>query len=575
MSDKINKILSFGIFVFISLWFWIMLSPYFLHFHETTLFFPYTWTHLKEALCVPGGPARYIAEFFVQFFLFKVPAGIIVTASFLFLQVLSWKLFRIFKEQESMALYAMSLIVPFCAWIYLCIFGNMFTGIVALCGVLAVTCAFLAKERNWTASFVTTILLYWICGPLAGIFVILLLTYSIIKKKDFGKAVLALVVFAALPFIWHLFIQYTLKELYLGADYYHEPQHWPLSYFILALSPVALCLIISLIPSIRKGRGANWAFYLSMIIVFVLGWFSVIKNCNPSYERIFKYDNMALHQDWDGILKKASKVPPRSLAEATSVNLALAMKDRLLDDLFLYPQPGPAGLFPDYASGYVIALTSGESVYRAGLLNTARHYAFEEYESYPNYRVSARHMKRVAEIDLINGRYPTAKRFLKELSHTLFYRKWAKKYLNDPQAISSDPEYARLLQYRDHSEWLYSDSSDDDKREMLRNIVEKDGQYSVPFEYLIAYDLLARDLFSLRTHLFLGKFKGEVPPLVQQAVAMFDGAFFEVDPHEQALVSQSVRDEYNEFRTALLEGKTGNEIKSRFGKTYWYYYSQK
>ena len=108
MSDKINKILSFGIFVFISLWFWIMLSPYFLHFHETTLFFPYTWTHLKEALCVPGGPARYIAEFFVQFFLFKVPAGIIVTASFLFLQVLSWKLFRIFKEQESMALYAMS-----------------------------------------------------------------------------------------------------------------------------------------------------------------------------------------------------------------------------------------------------------------------------------------------------------------------------------------------------------------------------------------------------------------------------------------------------------------------------------
>jgi hypothetical protein len=309
--------------------------------------------------------------------------------------------------------------------------------------------------------------------------------------------------------------------------------------------------------------------------VFLLGWIGVIKNCNPSYERIFKYDNLALHQDWDGILDKANKVPPRSLAEATSVNLALAMKDRLLTDMFLYPQPGPSGLFPDYASGYVIALTSGESVFRAGLLNTARHYAFEEYESYPNYRVSARHMKRVAEIDLINGRYPTARRFLKDLSHTLFYRKWAKTYLQDPGAVSSDPEYARLLQYRDHSEWLFSDSSDDDKREMLRNIVAKDGKYSVPFEYLLAYDLLARDLFSLRTHLFLAGFNGEVPILVQQAVAMFDGAFFEVAPEEQALVSQSVRDEYNEFRTALLEGKTGNEIKSRFGKTYWYYYSQK
>ncbi len=575
MSDTVKKILLASIFSFISLWFWIVLSPNFLHFHETTLFFPYTWTHLKEALCVPGGPARYVAEFFVQFFLFKVPAGIIVTASFLLLQVLSWKLFRIFKEQESMALYAMSFIVPFCAWIYLCIFGNLFTGIVALCGVLAVACSYLVKPRSWTAVIITTILLYWLCGPLAGLFVLLLLAYSILKKKDFGKAALAVAIFAVLPFIWHLCIQYTLKELYLGADYYHEPQHWPLSYFILAFSPLFLCIVIGLLPSIHKGRGATWSFIVSAVAVFLLGWIGVIKNCNPSYERIFKYDNLALHQDWDGILDKANKVPPRSLAEATSVNLALAMKDRLLTDMFLYPQPGPSGLFPDYASGYVIALTSGESVFRAGLLNTARHYAFEEYESYPNYRVSARHMKRVAEIDLINGRYPTARRFLKDLSHTLFYRKWAKTYLQDPGAVSSDPEYARLLQYRDHSEWLFSDSSDDDKREMLRNIVAKDGKYSVPFEYLLAYDLLARDLFSLRTHLFLAGFNGEVPILVQQAVAMFDGAFFEVAPEEQALVSQSVRDEYNEFRTALLEGKTGNEIKSRFGKTYWYYYSQK
>ena len=169
----------------------------------------------------------------------------------------------------------------------------------------------------------------------------------------------------------------------------------------------------------------------------------------------------------------------------------------------------------------------------------------------------------------------TAKRFLKDLSHTLFYRKWALQYLNNPQAVSSDPEYARLQKYCDHSERLYSDSSDDDKREMLRNIVAQDGQYSVPFEYLLAYDLLARDLFSLRAHLCLAGFKEEVPVLVQQAVAMFDGAFFEVAPEEQALVSESVRNEYNEFRTALLEGKNGNEIKSRFGKTYWYYYSQK
>ncbi len=575
MSDIVKKIILTCIFSFLSLWFWIVLSPNTLHFYETTLFFPYTWTHLREALCIPGGPARYLADFFVQFFRFAVPAGIIVTASFLLLQVLTWKLCRLFKVQETLAFYTLSFIVPFCAWIYLCIFGNLFTGVVALCGILAASCLYLSKERTWLESAIATILLYWLCGPLTAIFVVLLLLFSIIKRKNGWNALSSVLAWAVLPFLWHLCIQYTLKELYLGADYYHQPQQWPVSYFILAFSPVFVCLVTAFIPSIHKGRAAEWIFYISAVIVLAFGWVGVIKNCNPSFERIFKYDKMALKQDWDGILQKAGKVPPRSLAEATAVNLALAMKDRLLTDMFHYPQPGPSSLFPDYASGYVVTLTAGESVFRAGLLNTARHYAFEEYESYPNYRVSARHMKRVAEVDLINGRYATAKRFLKDLSHTLFYRKWALQYLNDPQAVSSDPEYARLQKYCDHSERLYSDSSDDDKREMLRNIVAQDGQYSVPFEYLLAYDLLARDLFSLRAHLCLAGFKEEVPVLVQQAVAMFDGAFFEVAPEEQALVSESVRNEYNEFRTALLEGKNGNEIKSRFGKTYWYYYSQK
>jgi len=451
----------------------------------------------------------------------------------------------------------------------------MFTGIIALIGVLAATWLYLRKDRKWWEAPVATLLVYWICGPLVAIFLILILMYTVWRRRRIWTVLLSVLVWVVTPFIWHLCIQYTLKELYLGIDYFHEPQKWPVSYFIMAFSPVVVCLLQGLLPVIKKGRGATMSFYALGVVIFAAGWIMMLKSCNPSYERIFKYDKLALRQDWDGILKKASQVPPRSLAEATAVNLALAMEDRLLKDMFMFPQPGPTGLFPDYASGYVITLTSGESVFRAGLLNTARHYAFEEYESYPNYRVSARHMKRVAEIDLINGRLPVAKRFLKDLSHTLFYRKWAKKYLKNPSSVKDDPEYSRLAQYKDHSEWLYSDSSDDDKREMLREIVARDGQYSVPFEYLLAYDLLARDLFSLRTHLFLADFKDGVPPLIQQAVAMFDGAFFEVAPEEEALVSDEVRQQYSDFQTALLDGRSGNEIKSRFGKTYWYYYSQK
>lgn len=575
MSHILKRILPTAVLGLLSLWFWAIVSPNTLHFHETAQFFPYTWTHLREALGIPGGPARYVSEFFVQFFLYAFPAGLIVSLFLCALQGLSWKLACQFRKQESEALYPLSFIVPFCAWTYLCDFGNMFTGIVALTGVLAGACLYFNKERSWGAAALTTLLLYWTCGPLAGIFVLLLALHTILKGGKAWPVIAALALWALLPFLWHYCIQYTLKELYLGNEYYHEPQKWSAGYWILAASPLAVCLVQGLLPAPREGRGATWSWLIGSILVFGLGWFWMIRHCNPTYERIFKYDKMALHQDWDGILAKAKKVPPRTLAEATAVNLSMAMQGRLLTDLFQFQQPGPTSLFPDYASGYVVTLTAGESVYRAGLLSTARHYAFEEYESYPNYQVSARHMKRVAEIDLMHGQYTLARRFLKDLSHTLFYRKWAKRYLEDPTRIEEDPEYQRLMQYRDSSDFLYSDSSDDDKREMLRHIVAKDGQVSVPMQYLLAYDLLARDLFSLRVHLLLIDFKGEVPPLIQQAAAMFDGAFFEVAPEERALVSDEIRKQYSDFQTALIEDRSGGEIKARFGKTYWYYYSQK
>ena len=568
-----KKIIPSGIFFFISLWFWCFLSPNTLHFLETTQFFPYTWSHLRDAVVIPGGIAGYVSEFFVQFFLFALPASIIVTIALCLLQILTWKLACLFKPQETASLYGLSFIVPFCAWAYLCVFGNMFSGIVALAGVLFAAYLFLKKERPVWASVLSVFLVYWLCGPLAWVYLLIILLFTIIRKRKIIPALAALVTWAILPFIWHLLIQYTIKELYLGTEYFHEPQKWPLTYWIMAASPVFVCLLQALLPQIHKGKAAKLLYAGIIILVFVLGWFGMIKSCNPAFERIFKYDKMALNQDWDGILQKAKQIPPQSLAEATSVNLALAMKNRLLTDLFLYPQPGPTALFPDYASGYVVTLTAGESVFRAGLINTARHYAFEEYESYPNFRVSARHMKRVAETDLISGRYTLARRFLKELSHTLFYRKWAKTYLSDPQKVSEDKEYSRLMQYCDSTEFLYSDSSDDDKREMLRNIVARDGRCSVPMEYLFAYDLLARDLFSLRVHLNFVDFNGDVPPLVQQAVAMFDGAFFDVAPFEKALVSEEVRQQYSEFQTALIQGQSGNEIKKRFGKTYWYYFS--
>ena len=571
-----RKLIVTTIFAALSLWFWIILSPGTLRFLETTQFFPYTWTHLKEALLYPGGLAVYLSEFAVQFFLYAVPAGAIVTLSFLLLQYLCWLLLSVFCKSENDTWYALSHIPAFCAWAYLCVFGNMFSGIVALTIVLAAAAAYLRTDNVCLAPL-ATLLLYYVAGPVTVVFAVIA-CIDIVRRKDMKSAVSALtcaLVLAATPYVCSLFMQYTLRELYLGINCFNQPEVYTVTWYVLVASVPVLCIVALVLPR-RLSQALDWAcFVMSALIVFGCGWLFMIKNCNPMLERIYEYDKMACRSDWDGILARGRKTPPASQAEATAIDLALAMKGTILSDMFRYYQPGYTALFPDYAQGYIVTLTAGESVYRAGLLNTARHYAYEEYESYPNFMISSRHMKRVAEIDLINGNYKLARRYLKDLSHTLFYRKWAMKYLADPESVSQDSEYSRLMQYVDSSDYLYSDTSDDDKREMLRRIVAKSGAFDVPAQYLLAYDLLARDLYSLRQDIRMVDFGGEVPSLVQQAAVMLSAAFDDVTDEELSLADPGTVSRYADFQEALTEGKSAGYISGNFGSTYWYYYSSK
>lgn len=565
-----------AIFAGLSLWFWIVLSPGTLRFLETTQFFPYTWTHLREALSYPGGIAVYISEFAAQFFLFSVPAGIIVTLAFLILQQLSWRLISTFCQADNDTWYPLSFIPAFCAWAYLCVFGNMFSGIVAVCAALGAANAYVRSRNTWAAP-IMALMLYYVAGPAAYVFVAICII-DIIRRKSLSSAASTLAavgLMASVPLLCSFFVQYTTKELYLGINIFNQPEIYTATWYVLAFSTPVACILATVLP--RKISGAaDWACCATLAIaVFAGGWFYMIKNCNPIFERIYEYDKMACNEDWDGILARGLKTPPASQAEATAIDLALAMKGTLLTDMFKYFQPGFTALFPDYAQGYIVTLTAGESVFRAGLLNTARHYAYEEYESYPNFKVSSRFMKRIAEIDLINGNYKLARRYLKDLSHTLFYSRWARRYLKNPASVAQDMEYARLMQYVDSSDFLYSDTSDDDKREMLRRMVGKTGKYDVPAQYLIAYDLLAKDLYSLRSDIKLIDFGGEIPPLVQQAAVMFSSAFEDVTDEELALASQETVSRYADFHDALATGKTPGFISGNFGTTYWYYYSSK
>lgn len=565
-------------FAVFSFWFWFFLSPGTLRFLETTQIFPYTISHLVNAFGYPGGIAEYISEFCVQFFHIPFLGALFAAAGFCLLQILTWKTVESIRPGNEV-LYSLSFVPGFCAWAFLCVLGSMFAAIVALVLVLGHFVLHVHHVRDvWWKIAMETALLYCVAGPVSILFPFFLILKAV-SDRDFHQFLAALsgcLTWGLLPLLWGCFIQYTYIELYRGIGYLNTPGEYTATFYLLVASVVAVPLVASVFPRIKFGKVMSRVVFAGVsALVFGGGWLLVTHNCNPMLERIYEYDGLCCDRNWDGVLKKASERQPRTLSEISAVNLALAKKGTLLENMFNYPQPGPAALFPDYAVGYVITLTAGEAVYHSGMLNVARHYAFEEYESYPNYKPSARHMKRLAEIDLISGNQRTARKYLKELENTLFYGSWAKKWLASPASLPENPEYARLMTCRDTSRYLYNHSSDQDKRLMLRRLVDKGVEYHVPSDYLIAYDLLAKDLRSLIEDLTLVKFDGAVPKHVQEAACLLATFDLGCPPEILALASWETQDSFNSFQRALIENQPPAMLKSVYGKTYWYWFSSR
>lgn len=565
------------LFFALSFWFWGFLASGTLWFLETTQFFPYTGSHLAAAFCYPGGISEYISEFFVQFFHLRICAALIVSLAFCLLQILMWKV-MVSINGENGALFPLSFAVAFGAWAFMCVLGSMFTCVIALILTLGTCLIYVnhVKARQWLSMPVVA-LLYYVAGPVSLMFPLFLLFRAVVRK-DRRSTIAAFaggLIWGVLPAAWSMFVQYTPKELYVGIDYLSTLGEYSLTFFALMAS-VAVVTLLSMIPRIHGRIVVPVVFGCLSVLTFAGGWTFVVRNCNPDLERIYEYDRMCCSRDWGGIIGKAESRPPVSLAEISAVNLALAKKGTLLSEMFRFRQPGPEALFPDYALGYVVALTAGEAVYHSGLLNTARHYTFEEYESYPNYRQSARHMKRLAEIDLVNGNYKVARRYLWNLDKTLFYHGWARIFLKDPGAVASNDEYSSLMQCRDTSRYLYNDSSDDDKRLMLRRLVERNPNgYELPFEYLIAYDLLAKDLHSLAEDLGKVRFNGGIPAHVQEAACLLSKFEPECDTSVLDLVDHETRNAFDGFHKALVDNRPPKWLKDNYGKTYWYYFSSK
>lgn len=552
------------------MFFWVVLYQYHLNYQEQVQLFSFTWAHLGKMLSFPGGICSYLSEFFVQFFISRWLGAIIMTALICGVQLLTWALMNVRRKPDA-RFYPLSFIPSLCCWAFLVGSNNLPSAVIALVIVMAAA-LISAKKGGVALKLALTPVLYYICGPMAFIYVLLLKSVADFKSvREMGLIAFMAAIAVASAFIASaLCKQYPLGGFFYGLDYSSLQGVPGKSFFVMALMPAVLTFCARILP---EGDHKGWFIPALLYVLVLLGGAKyVVSNTSAELEHIYAYDVATVRRDWTRIFSIGTARIPSTPSELTCLNLALAMCDKMGDNMFCFYQNGLSGLYPNYRNGYLLMLPAGEALYQSGLLNMAMHYSFEAYESYPDFRESARHLKRLAEINMINGQQAVADKYLTKLSHTLFYRKWAKTYLGHPERIADDPEYARLMELRDTSDMIFNDVDDEAKREVLRSIVARTHKTGVTFNYLMAADLLERDVPAFMEDLELVEFEGSLPTHYQEALIMPWLRGWDAEAINDPRVSDEVRDRAIKFRNDVVNRKGDNYMIRNYGNTYWAYY---
>lgn len=524
-----------------------------LSYQEQYQLFLFTPSYFTERISVPGGLADYVAEFITQFYYIYALGTILLALVFFCLQRLTWVLMR--RSGVSQSWYLLSFIPAVALW---ALMGNenvLLSFAIALLGMEELMLHYIIvreHSRGWTTPAVYLLIAipvgYWLVGPVVIGLSLILMSNSQIQSNvsatniksaqtqspaeekvhrkplvtPLGWMLLSVLYFVAIVWLCGRFLQYPYYKLFGGINYFRYPGVIPVMQWVVAALFALLPLVASYLPRL-EGKKAMRA-EIAQLVVIVLAAVPLLRFSfdRATYELI-DYDYLVRTHQWQRIIEKAGKHQASSPMSVSCVNLALAMQGQLCDRLFEFYQNGAEGLFPTFTRDMTSPLPTAEVFYQLGMINDAERYTFEAQEAIPNYRKSGRLTRRIAQCEIINGNYAVAAKYLRMLEHSLFYRQWAKsqeRFLYNSAAVSADPEYGRLRDIRiKHHDYLFSDQEMD---QMLGLLLVDNKKYDnrMAYEYLIAYELLQRDLGRFMRYYPLGRFVqfDHIPYAIQQVL---------------------------------------------------------
>ena len=456
ISVTLHQLLYTILFGVAVLLFFGLAYPHHLHYQEQYQLFLFDTTYVWEIVKQPGGVADLLGRFCTQFFLYAWVGALIIAFLLSAIQLLTLRLFNSqFSILNSQLLYGLSFVPSFLLWLFLLDEHALLGGVWAVLITQLAVWGLLRLTKGWgrlIAMIVAFLILYWVA---------------------FG-----------------------------GSHYYRYPTIFPTLLYASWFSAIIIPFVMWFVVRSKKSENAqqqnnaltSYLFPLTsfVLVAAVFGYF-VWKNSNMKAEKVMQYDFMASHQQWNRILETINKEKPNNQIGVTVQNLALAMHGQLVNHLFDYNQNGIAGLLPDVQSDATSPMPTAEAFYQLGMVYVAQRTVFEAQEAILDFQKSARCYKRLAQTNLILGKYEVSRKYLSALQKTLFYRDWANEtlpLLGNEEAIAKHPEYGHLRKCAYKEDFYFSDHV---TPEMLESLYFSNTDNRLALEYLMAYYLLTGD----------------------------------------------------------------------------------
>lgn len=547
--------------------FFAVYYPYHVHYQEQYQLFEFTAAYFSSVVSVPGGLADYLGRFLTQFFLYSGIGSVIYALALVLVQTLTFACSR----NKSLVNCALSFLPAVALWIFHLDENALLSADVAV--ILSLLSALaVSKVRRDDVRHICFIVgipvLYFLFGSLSFVFVCIV---ACREKPWWGIS--GVLLSLAIPFAAQYFFDYTLRSLYTGLHYYRFYRVVP----VWAWVPVITILITAAVDCTVNHYGKSTArTVISVLILAVIAAsvpLALKHQADFDKEELMEYDFLVRFQKWDKIIDEANIKAPDKPLSVSCLNLALAEKWQLADRMFNYFQNGPEGLLPSFVRDFTSPLPTAEAYFRLGMVNTAQRYTFEAQESIPDYQKSARCYRRLAETNIINGDFDVARKYLKPLKNTIFYRQWAKtaeEYLNSGEIFDRSRDLNEISSMRlQNHDFLFSDTEMDS---MIGTLMLENGRNMMAIQYLMAYCLLKKDVARF-CECYSMIDDGRVPSKSYQEALLLAwvGSHNDFEGLPQYLGGQNTL-RINQFIRDYKQGVPADRMEKTYGDTYWFYY---